>query len=312
MNRNRILIGLLSLFPIVGTSACSSGGSTDIEGPSSTIEVTSPESADTAPTGPLTFAFPPGTDDPNAILQVEKVAQLIGSLTGREVRTENPADYMAVVEAVRSGFVDVALMSQFSVALAIETNALSPLVVWEAEQLPASLCLVRTDSSIQTIEDLRGRQIAFVDPGSTTGHFMPRSLLSQSGLEYQVDYQATFAGGHDTAILAMMNGGVDMACTARQLVPIFQEAGLFAEGDVRVVGETDPIPVGISIVVRNDLDQATRDLLAETLPDALMAQEDLLPLFGGSTDYIVNPDASVYAPLLKVARDVGLDLDDLR
>lgn len=312
MNRKRILASLFPLIAMLGASACSPDSASTSSTSVTVAQTDTPDSSTEAPTGPLTFAFPPGTDDPNAILQVEKIAQLIGSVTGREVRTENPADYMAVVEAVRSGFVDVALMSQFSVALAIETDALSPLIVWEAEQLPASLCLVRSDSSIQTMEDLRGKQIAFVDPGSTTGHFMPRSLLTQSGLEYQVDYQATFAGGHDTAILAMMNKSVDMACTARQLVPIFQEAGLFAEGDIRVVGESDPIPVGISIVVRNDLDQATRDLLAETLPSALMAQEDLLPLFGGSTEYIVNPDSSVYAPLLKVARDVGLDLDDLR
>jgi len=312
MNRRQMLVSFIPLVASLIAAGCSSD-STSTSSPSVAVAQTdAPDNSTDIPTGPLTFAFPPGTDDPNAILQVEKIAQMIGSVTGREVRTENPADYMAVVEAVRSGFVDVALMSQFSVALAIETDALSPLIVWEAEQLPASLCLVRSDSSIQTMEDLRGKQIAFVDPGSTTGHFMPRSLLTQSGLEYQVDYQATFAGGHDTAILAMMNKSVDMACTARQLVPIFQDAGLFADGDIRVVGESDPIPVGISIVVRKDLDQATRDLIAENLPPALMAQEDLLPLFGGSTEYIVNPDASVYAPLLKVARDVGLDLDDLR
>lgn len=292
--RRRILPALLAVVAMLGTTACSSSDTAEVE-----------------PTGPLTFAFPPGTDDPETINLVEEVAKLIGSVTGREVKTENPADYMAVVEAVRSGFVDVALMSQFSVALAIETDALTPLVVWKAEQLPAALCLVRNDSSIQSMNDMRGKQIAFVDPGSTTGHFMPRSLLAKTGLEYQVDYEATFAGGHDTAILAMMNKNVDMACTARQLVPIF-EGSLFKKGEYRIVGETDPIPVGISVVVRKDLDQKTRDLLAENLPAALMAQEDLLPLFGGSTDFIVNPDASVYAPLLKVARDVGLALDDLR
>lgn len=308
----RILLGTFTVAAVVGATGCSSSDAPTSESSTTSSALSEPSPSETPPSGPLTFAFPPGTDDPNAILQVEKIAQLIGSVTGREVKTEDPADYMAVVEAVRSGFVDVALMSQFSVALAIETDALSPLIVWEAEKLPASLCLVRSDSPIESMEDMQGKQIAFVDPGSTTGHFMPRSLLTKVGLEYQVDYQATFAGGHDTAILAMMNGSVDMACTARQLVPIFQEAGLFAEGEVRVVGETDPIPVGISIVVRNDLDSATRDLLAETLPPALMAQEDLLPLFGGSTEYIVNPDPAIYAPLLKIARDVGLDLEDLR
>ena len=264
-----------------------------------------------AETGPISFALPPGTDDPDAILQIGTIADYISGITGREVVEENPADYMAVVEAIRSGFVDVALMSQFSTALAVQIDAVAPLVVWEAEQLPASLCLVDADGPIQTLDDFRGGQIAFVDPGSTTGHFMPRSMLTQAGLEFDEDYRATFAGGHDTALLALLNGTVDMACTARQLVPIFEDAGIIPPGELRVVAETDPIPIGISIVTRVDLDEPTRELLAAELPAALMADESLADLFGGSDEYIVDPSDDVYAPLIDVARDAGIDLADL-
>lgn len=272
---------------------------------------TTPTTEAPVETGPISFALPPGTDDPEAILQIGTIADYIAGITGREVVEENPADYMAVVEAMRSGFVDVALMSQFSTALAIKIGAVSPLVVWEAEQLPASLCLVDADGPIQTLEDFRGGQIAFVDPGSTTGHFMPRSMLTQAGLEFDEDYRSTFAGGHDTAILALLNGTVDMACTARQLLPIFEEAGLIPPGELRVVAETDPIPIGISIVTRVDLDERTRELLAAELPDALMADETIGNLFGGSTDYIVNPGFEVYEPLIQVAQDAGINLEDL-
>ena len=264
------------------------------------------------PTTPLRFSMPPGVDDPQLILLVDDVADLIAEAIDREVVTENPADYMAVVEAIRGGFTDLAFMSQFVTALAIETGAVSPLVVWEAEQLPAAYCMVRADSPIQTVDDLGGAEIAFVDPGSTTGHFMPRSWLAQNGLEYGVDYQSRFAGGHDTAILAMLNESVDMACTARQLYTIFLDAEFFTEDEVRIIGETAPIPVGMSIVVRTDMDEATRQALAESVPDAIMADEALLVLVGGATEYVVNPDRDVYAPLLQVAVDVGLDIEDLR
>lgn len=140
---------------------------------------------------------------------------------------------------------------------------------------------------------------------------MPKSMLTQNGLIDGEDYQSTFAGGHDSAMLAMLNGSVDMACTARQLVPTFLEAGMFTEDQVRIVAETDPIPIGVSIVVRTDLDQKTRDQLIKSLPDALMADEGTLALFGGSQDYIVEPGEDVYAPLLKVAEDVGVTLQDI-
>lgn len=261
---------------------------------------------------PLTFAMPPGTDDPDTLLQVDVVAELIAEVSEREVAVENPADYMAVVEAVRSGFVDVALMSQFSTALAYANGSVEPLIVWETEQLPAALCVVRTDSDIQTLDDFRDGQIAFVDPGSTTGHFMPKSLLAQNDLTDGEDYTSTFAGSHDAAILAMLNGSVDMACTARQLLPIFVEQGLIAEDQFRVIAETDPIPIGISIVASSELDQETRDKITSGLPELLMADEGLTSLFGGSTDYIIEPDPSVYAPLLQVAEDAGVSLEDMR
>ncbi len=260
----------------------------------------------------IAFAMPPGTDDPALLTQVDAVAAMIESATGRTVTTENPADYMAVVEAVRSGFVDVALMSQFSTALAVANGSVSPLIVWEAEDLPAALCLVRSDSGLTNIADIRGKQVAFVDPGSTTGYFMPKSLLTTEGLIDGEDYTSTFAGGHDSAVLAMLNGSVDMACTARQLYPTMINAQVFAPSDVRIIAETDPVPIGISIVVRPDLDEKTRQQLIDSLPAALMKDKKTFALFGGSSEYIVNPSADVYAPLLKVAENVGVSLKDMR
>ncbi len=264
------------------------------------------------PTEPLVFAMPPGTDDPELATQVDTVAALIAEATGREVVVEQPADYLGVVEAVRNGFVDVALMSPFSTALAVENGSVDPLLAWEADQEPASYCLVRADSDIEELADVEGRTIAFVDPGSATGHFMPRSQLAQEGLVAGEDYTSTFSGGHDSGILAMVNGSVDVACTARQLVPVFEEAGLFAEGEVRIISESGPIPVGITIIARTDLDDTTRQQIIDFLPDALATDGGALEIFGGSDRSIANPGSDIFDPLLKVAQDVGISLEDIR
>lgn len=270
--------------------------------------------ADTAEdtTGPLSFAFPPGTDEGDLTAQVAAIGDQIAEITGREVTVEQPADYMAVVEAVRSGFVDVAVMSPFSTALAFQNESVVPLVTWDAEQEPASVCIVLPDSEIETLDDFAGHQIAFVDPGSTTGYFMPKSLLAGNGLVDGEDYESTFAGGHDSAVLALVNGSVDMVCTATQVLPYLVEGGLIAEDGYRVVAESDPIPVGISIVVNKDLAQETRDAIAEELPDVLMADESLATLLGGSTTYQVEPEFAVFEPLMTVAEQAGVTIEDLR
>jgi len=50
-----------------------------------------------------------------------------------------------------------------------------------------------------------------------TTYFMPKALFKKAGLTDGTDYKSTFAGSHDSAVLALASGNVDVACTARQL-----------------------------------------------------------------------------------------------
>ncbi|HEY9356119.1 MAG TPA: phosphate/phosphite/phosphonate ABC transporter substrate-binding protein [Arthrobacter sp.] len=284
------LIGLLAI------SGCSGGASA------------SPDS----PATKLVFATPPGTDDPEEQAIMGDLSGMVGQATGRTVENLQPADYLGVVEAVRNGSVDVAVLSQFSAALAYKTDSVDPLLVWGASTEPASFCLTRTDSGVNTLDDVKGRQVAFVDPGSTTGYFMPKSLLAKSGLIDGTDYRSTFAGNHDAAVLAMANGSVDVACTARQLYPTFLEKGVFTDQDVKIIAKSDPIPVGISVVVRKDLDEGARVSLKDELPALMAANEKLAKTFGLKGEPIKDPEFSTYAPLVDVAQSVGVDLEDLR
>ena len=43
--------------------------------------------------------------------------------------------------------------------------------------------IARTDSGIESLEDLAGRKFAYVDPASTSGFILPRSRLKQHGVE---------------------------------------------------------------------------------------------------------------------------------
>lgn len=290
------LIGLV----LTGALAGCSGGATGAT------------AADGSKAKELVFATPPGTDDPEEQSIMENLSTMVGEASGQPVKNLQPADYLGVVEAVRNGSVDVAVLSQFSAALAYKTESVDPLLVWGASTEPAAVCLARKDGDVQTPADLKGHQVAFVDPGSTTGYFMPKSFFKKAGLTDGTDYKSIFAGSHDSAVLALANGSVDVACTARQLYPTFLEKGILKESDITIIGKTDPIPVGISVVVRKDLDNETRDALKAKLPALMMADEKIAKTLGLKGEPAVDPEFSTYAPLVDVAESIGVNLQDLR
>ncbi|OIH85713.1 hypothetical protein BLJ79_06055 [Arthrobacter sp. UCD-GKA] len=106
--------------------------------------------ADAAPAdNTLVFAMPPGTDDPDILSEAKVIQGFIAEATGKDVTREMPADYLGVVEAVRQGHVDVAVMSPFSTALAVKNGSVDPLIVWnkDATNLPPTATPSRAAAS---------------------------------------------------------------------------------------------------------------------------------------------------------------------
>jgi len=52
-----------------------------------------------------------------------------------------------------------------------------------------SVLIANTASGIQTLEDVKGKQVAYGDPASTSSHLIPRALLLKNGLDASQDYR---------------------------------------------------------------------------------------------------------------------------
>lgn len=94
-------------------------------------------------------------------------------------------DNAEMVRLLRQGAVDLTSETAFSaVHFAEEGGAEFLLREWKkgiAEY--RSIFIARRDSGIRSLEDLRGRRMAFEDPGSTSGFLLPLALLKMQGIE---------------------------------------------------------------------------------------------------------------------------------
>ncbi|WP_181782804.1 phosphate/phosphite/phosphonate ABC transporter substrate-binding protein [Pseudonocardia pini] len=260
-------------------------------------------SADTAAPATLKMGLPPGEAAPDLVDRFQPVADLIAKGAGRPVEVTKTSDYLAIVEAMRSGLLDVAVFSPFPTPLAEEVANVTPLVV--AKGTPYnSVFVCRTDRGIESIEDIRGKKVAFVDPGSTSGNYIPKLLLKRAGIDPETDVQGTYAGGHDSAELAVKQGSVDCAADAGMIYRQMTSKGIIDPNVQRIVAESEPLPVSIVIIARDGLDPAitdgiVRSFTTEPNPEALEV---------ASATSFAAAQESDFELFREAARELGVDL----
>ncbi len=125
-------------------------------------------------------------------------------------------DYAAVIEGQRAGNVHIGAYGPASYARAQITGVkVEPFATTRNNDGSVgyySVTYVLAKSPYQKMADLKGKTIALVDPNSTSGNNAPRFFLNRDG--YDVDSffgKNIYAGSHENAVLALVQGTVDAA-----------------------------------------------------------------------------------------------------
>ncbi|KMO12420.1 phosphonate ABC transporter substrate-binding protein [Methylobacterium platani] len=155
----------------------------------------------------------------NASGTVDRWTPLTAYLTkqlGVPVKLRVANDYAAVIEGQRAGNIQIAFYGPASFARAVITGVKIEPVVNQKHETGVSgyysVIYVRADSPYKSIEDLKGKSLALVDPNSTSGNQAPRFFLHKAGHDVDKFFGKTFyAGSHENAVLALAQGTADAA-----------------------------------------------------------------------------------------------------
>lgn len=194
----------------------------------------------------ITFAAVPAESSATLDQTFGNLTDLIEQETGVTVEFQNASDYAAVIEGMRAGQVDVASFGPFSYVIAKDSGVdLSPVAAptnaQDEEPAYTSLAYVRKDSDIQSIEDLEGKTVCFVDQASTSGYLVPMNGLMDVGIDMDNDIEQILAGGHDASLLTLDSEGCDAAFAHDTMLHTLEKSGQIDEGDLRAIWESDPI-----------------------------------------------------------------------
>ena len=124
-----------------------------------------------------------------------------------------------------------------------------------------SAIYVRSDSNIYSLADLEGRSMGWSDPNTTSGYLVPSFELYQRGLNPSEFFSRTgFAGGHEQAVISVLNGQYDAGATwvsgqgpveegySRGMLRNMIKKGLLDMSKLRVIWLSDLIMNGPHII----------------------------------------------------------------
>ncbi|MEP7220690.1 MAG: phosphate/phosphite/phosphonate ABC transporter substrate-binding protein, partial [Bacteroidota bacterium] len=164
----------------------------------------------------IVIGLNPSERTENVTRNADILAEMIGKRMGMPVKIFVAQDYSGLVEALRSRKIDFAFFAPVSYVFAERIADARVLLKAERKGKPYyyGCIIVNADSAYRTLADLRGHDIAWVDPTSASGHLFPKAALMEAGIDPEHFFgRQTFAGGHDAVILSVINGTIAAGAT---------------------------------------------------------------------------------------------------
>jgi phosphate/phosphite/phosphonate ABC transporter binding protein len=196
------------------------------------------------------------------------LAEYLSKRLKRKVELRVAVDFQSAVNDIGQGITHLCFMTPSTYVEAHGKYAVRVLVkaLREGKPFQHSVIVTRDDSSINTLEDIRGRSFAFGDPHSTSSHIVPRAMLLSAGIDVSDLLYHNYLGHHDDVAKAVLSGDFDAGAVMESTAYAFKDKGL------KLLKISDDIPE-FNICVSSALDpQVSGELI-----DALVSINDGTP-----------------------------------
>ncbi len=202
----------------------------------------------------------------------EVLAEYLGKQLGRQVTVsfgESLKDAIKKAEWTRADLIigKDSVVRADAAKLKIDPVALAQLTGKEGKTTQTGLIVVRSGDSAQEVQDLVGYRILFGPPECDEKFAAARALLVEAGVEVLAAKQAeTSAACSDGACKIVDWGESERAAAviSSYAAPLLEGCGTIQKGDLRVVGETAPVPF-VTAFANGDLPEKEQQAMAQAL-----------------------------------------------
>src|SRR5580704_7604863 len=226
-----------------------------------------------------------GENTQDRLKRYDGFQQLLQETLRIPVKMFPAADYAGVMQGLAAGQLDVTEFSPSAFAGTwLDCQCVEPVVVPREKDgsiFYIAAMIVRKDSGINSIDDMKGHSLAFTDPNSASGYLIPSATLRAKGIDLadgKYFSRIGFSGGHEQGMVAVLNRQYD-ACVVwtsgqgdeatgftRGVLRSMVDKGMLKMADVKVIWKSDKVPNGpwtIRSALPAGLKQAFHDFMRD-------------------------------------------------
>jgi phosphonate transport system substrate-binding protein len=204
-----------------------------------------------------------GENTQDRLKRYDSFQKLLQEKLGVPVKIFPAADYAGVMQGLAAGQLDATEFSPSAFAGTwLDCKCVEPIVVPQEKDgsiFYVAAMVVRKDSGINSIDDMKGHSLAFTDPNSASGYLIPSVTLRAKGIDLTDGKYFThigFSGGHEQGVVAVLNRQYD-ACVVwasgqgdestgftRGVLRSMVDKGMLKMSDVKVIWRSSKVPNG--------------------------------------------------------------------
>ena len=204
-----------------------------------------------------------GENTQDRLARYDQFQQLLSAHLGMPVKLYPAADYAGVMQGIAAGQLEAAEFGASGFAGAwLDCKCIEPVAVTQEKDGSTyyySVMVVRADSGIKTLADMKGHSLAWADPNSTSGYLTPSATLKTKGIKLEdgAYFSKTgFSGGHEQGVVAVLNKQYDAAVTwtsgqgeesegyTRGNLRSMVDRKMLNMSDIRIIWQSGKIPNG--------------------------------------------------------------------
>lgn len=223
----------------------------------------------------------------------------------KEIELIVTTDYSSMIEAMRHGRLELAYFGPLSYVMAAQKSNIEAFAAREnkGEKTYQAVVIGNSQNGIKSFADIKGKNMAFGDPASTSSHLIPKSMLKKVGLAHDKDYQEHFLGAHDAVAVSVQSGRADAGGLSRPIFESLVKKGIIDSKKVAVLGYSDPFPQ-YPWAIRSDLDAGLKADIKNAFYN--LKSDDILKPFK-ATGFAIMEDKD-YDVVRDLAKILNLDL----